>query len=305
MSGKAITFHYIDSYKPTWPFHYYLDVGDFVRLVDFLEATGGIVTRDEWEKYLDGQDLPPNKTLLTFDDGLKCQYDNVFPVLKTKKLWGMFFVAGNPLVYGVPLDAHLIHFIGANLKPEQLKGITEELDVEAQTEIYADKTYQLQNGVDEFTKFKRYFNYVCHPDDRTIFLQQIADRFLLEFPFESFYMSEKEISEMSGYGFLFGGHSMSHRLLGTLSRAEQFKEIADSQGLMSAITKDETKGFCFPYGGHGAWNGHTTNILQSVGCKFAFTTDEGTLPDIVSNEMRLPRIDCNQMKYGRASGGYK
>ena len=51
------------------------------------------------------------KIVLTFDDGLKDHYKNVFPRLIKKNLVGQFFVSSAPLLRSIVLDVHKIHLL--------------------------------------------------------------------------------------------------------------------------------------------------------------------------------------------------
>ena len=51
----------------------------------------------------------PSGFLLTFDDGLRDHVDFVLPVLRRRRLFGLFYVPSAPLTDGVVLDVHKLH----------------------------------------------------------------------------------------------------------------------------------------------------------------------------------------------------
>ena len=51
----------------------------------------------------------PSGVLLTFDDGLRDHIDCVLPVLRTRNLWGLFYVPSKPIAEGRLLDVHKVH----------------------------------------------------------------------------------------------------------------------------------------------------------------------------------------------------
>jgi len=62
-----------------------------------------------------------------------------------------------------------------------------------------------------------------------------------------------------------GAHTMSHPRLDTLSREEQYKEIAGSKQMLESLLSHEVKHFSFP---HGAYNDDTI----AISCKLGFQT---------------------------------
>src|SRR5258706_10065531 len=64
--------------------------------------------------------LPANACLLTFDDGLRDHYLNVFPLLRARGLSGLFFVLAREPGEGLPLPFKL-HFLMAKLGYERLR----------------------------------------------------------------------------------------------------------------------------------------------------------------------------------------
>src|SRR5688500_2370366 len=89
--------------------------------------------------------LPNSACLLTFDDGVRDHYLNVFKVLRDRNLSGLFFVLARDEADGLIL-AHKIHFLLAGLGLAGLRqAIWEKLDL-AQRERFtqAEKRYRLK-----------------------------------------------------------------------------------------------------------------------------------------------------------------
>jgi peptidoglycan/xylan/chitin deacetylase (PgdA/CDA1 family) len=68
-------------------------------------------------------------------------------------------------------------------------------------------------------------------------------------------LSSKQIQEMSAYGIAFGGHTLTHRDLTTLSGRELQQEVGDIKQKLSQITRKDIDLFSYPYGyfNLGAW----------------------------------------------------
>ena len=87
-----------------------------------------------------------------------------------------------------------------------------------------------------------------------------------------------------------GAHTVSHPKLDSLTREEQYREIADSKQTLEALLGHNIKHFSFP---HGAHNEDTLAICRELGFKtvaqsWGGAIRKGTLHD------PLPRIEISQ-----------
>lgn len=83
-----------------------------------------------------------------------------------------------------------------------------------------------------------------------------------------------EIKEMQESGLIeFGGHTLTHASLPSLSDDELYKEIAEDKFILEKKLGEKLTSFAYPYG-------HITqrvkNIVKNVGYEFAVSTDTGT-----------------------------
>src|SRR5260221_7782207 len=131
-----------------WMYHYVRDPGDtaeagsgipglptarFAAQLDEMAQHNHMVSWAEVRAAIQtGQPLPPDATLLTFDDGLRDHYLNVFPLLKARGLSGTFFVLARPPAAGLVLG-HKIHYLLVALGQNGLRAaVWERLSPEQQ-----------------------------------------------------------------------------------------------------------------------------------------------------------------------------
>ena len=90
---KAIMYHYVREYKPELPKFRFLDIQNFRKQLDYFEQKFGFVSRKDWDLVIQKKKLgsAEGKVVLTFDDSLSCHFDYVFPELKKRNLWGIFY----------------------------------------------------------------------------------------------------------------------------------------------------------------------------------------------------------------------
>ena len=111
---------------------------------------------------------------------------------------------------------------------------------------------------------------------------------------ENFYITKKNLLEMSQNGMHFGSHGHYHLKFDKISLKNLKKEISYS------LKKFETYGFnnietvCYPYGNY---NQNTIQLLKQFKIKYGFTTKPGSIKfnSKISN-FEIPRYDTNDFK---------
>ena len=85
---------------------------------------------------------------------------------------------------------------------------------------------------------------------------------------------------------IIGSHTVTHPILRHQSREEQLNEIKGSQNKLEAITGKKHQFFAFPYGGKDAYDEFTLEMLKENGYQLAVTTE----PKNVSPDTDLYQI---------------
>lgn len=175
-------------------------------------------------------------------------------------------------------------------------------------DYFKEKTYTKQDNDFYTSEFKKLFNYYIKYEFRESFLDEImlvcgiSDEEI----FCNLYMSENELKEMHENGMILGSHSVDHLVFSKLKESEQITQIKHSfDFLENLLGKLSIKSFCYPYGGYHTFTDFTEKILTKYGCNFSFNVEsrDTTLNDIKSRPQALPRYDCNEFNFGRASLG--
>lgn len=82
----------------------------------------------------------------------------------------------------------------------------------------------------------------------------------------------KQIQEMKSSGMEIASHSLTHRDMETLSPVQQAEEIQKAQEILDRILNQNTRYFCYPYGGY---NSDTIRLLKEKGYLLAVTMNPG------------------------------
>ncbi|WP_249355257.1 polysaccharide deacetylase family protein [Campylobacter sp. MIT 12-5580] len=174
-------------------------------------------------------------------------------------------------------------------------------------ENFKAKTYTKQDNDEATQDFKKMFNYYIKYEFREQILDELVKKFANdELIFKNLYMSEKELIKMHENKMILGSHSVKHFVFSKLSENEQIKEIHHSfDFLEQLLTKLETKLFCYPYGGFHTFTDFTEKSLSEFGVAFSFNVEsrDTKLEDLKMRPQALPRYDCNEFDFGKASFG--
>ena len=218
--------------------------------------------------------LPSSACLLTFDDGIIDHYLNVFKILQTRKLSGLFFVLDRCESQGLVLG-HKIHFVLAKLGLARFRAaIWEKLNL-VQREQFAQAEKQYQRRYPPISTDRR-INLLKAVLQRD--LSNEVDLLLSEL-FEthvgretqiahSYYLSTDQIEEMSAGGMHFGGHSRSHPWFDWIDAEARTAEIKASAEWLRRFEPGPWA-FAYPF---GAVSEDSPRLLKKDGFLAAFTT---------------------------------
>jgi len=302
-SCLAVMYHYVrDTAATAFPAIRALPPDMFERQLDWLQREYELIGLDALEAALEGgRPLPPNAALLTFDDGFVDHYEVVLPVLATRGLGGVFFLAHDasgdtPRVLGV----HKTHFLMAALGSDAFgDAVLGECRAAARAARSSEATVF---GLDRWEHaderaIKDLLNYELPIDEAERVLDVLFERHLGsqdEFA-RGLYLRAPMIAEMCRAGMVFGYHTRSHKMLSRLSPAEQAVELRDGVAWVRALTGQARVSFCYPWGGPGTYTSASLDILASAGYSVAFNTVRRRIAVGADHRYELPRVDTRDL----------
>lgn len=308
---KAVMYHYVRPVPADLPYFRYLHLEDFRHQLDWLADTIGFISRDDFETAL-ATGEPVSGAILTFDDGLSDHHAHVFPELRKRGIWGIFYVPTGIYETRKPLDVHRIHMIigrhGGMKVLDALKGIVEEhMLVDKANPAFRANTYRFQDNDEATVEVKRILNYYISYQWRAEVISQLftALNGTGGNGFDGLYLSLDQMREMADGGMVIGSHSVSHPVFSKLDVTTQREEIDTSFRFLEEVLSRPVTTFCYPYGGFHNFTADTQRILEERGCRYAFNVEPRDIErdDIERHRMALPRYDCNMLRHGRASKG--
>ncbi len=257
-----------------------LPVAHFEMQLDYLTRHHVVITWPDLRDGLQGhRTFPPSACLLTFDDGVRDHYLNVFPMLRARGLSGLFFALARREAEGLAL-AHKIHFLLAALGLEGLRQAVWARLTPAQGELFrqAERHYQLQfdplslDG--QINVFKSILQRDLSAEAETILGELFAQHIGSETDTaREYYLKPDQIREMGAGGMHFGGHSHSHPWFDWIGAEARADEVAASAAWLREIEPGPWA-FAYPYGGLSP---DAPRLLKAHGFAAAFTTVEQTM----------------------------
>jgi len=310
-SLTIVTYHYVrDPATSRYPRINGRTVDEFKGQLDFLcrhyavVSTGDVIAAARG----DGEPLPGNAAWLTFDDGLKDHVETVLPALQSRGLSAAFFPSARPVLDGVVLDVHKIHFILAcaddteNLivrLESEVDGLREEHHLEP-TNVYREH-WARQGRYDppEIVYVKRMLQKGLPPAVRSHITDRLFRHFVStdEAAFSAeLYLSRNDISALLEAGMTIGGHGDDHAWLDQLSDEEQVVQVEATKAFLTDIgapTDDWI--MCYPHGGH---DDRLRALLRRNGCRIGLTVAEEIVRIGRDDWLALPRLDTNSLPLG-------
>jgi len=309
---KAVMYHYVHRGEDAPPFGYYhLDRDDFAAQLDHFAERYNVVGREQFLETVRGKRPPgENEVVLTFDDGLADHYDHVLPELRSRDMWGVFYVPAGPYLDGGALDVHRVHALlgacgGEAVADELDRLVNESMLDEDHVDAFSGAVYERQENEDHTERVKEVLNYYVTDRHRDALLRELEDTLLGGQSYhDDVYMTRAQLRDLADAGMLVGSHTVTHRVMSTLSRAEQRTEIEESFAFLEeALGGLDVRNYCHPYGGAHSYDETTLALLGAAGCEFGFDVDprDVTPEDVETAVQRLPRYDCNEFTHGEAT----
>ena len=301
-------YHYVRRTDLNLPYFRHLELDDFLAQLDYFGREFGFVDRDEFLNAFEADGPFPQGVILTFDDAFSDHYRYVFPILKSRGLWGIFYVATGIFESKELLDVHRIHVLlgkcgGASVLGQLSAVVSDEMMSEKDRATFCQVTYESLQQDDCTLQVKRALNYYIREEYRKTVLDSLVTELLDDEQYyrNAFYLTPFQLREMQADGMIIGSHTVSHRVMSKLSHAEQDVELTRSFEMLERATGGLTcKTFCYPYGGFHTFTRETEQLLIRKKCMFSFNVEARDISphDMQRRPQALPRYDCNAFPHG-------
>ncbi len=297
-------YHYVREIKESlYPGIKGLEFEKFKTQLDYLQSEYQIIqAEDVISSCLNGNSIPENSCLLTFDDGYKDHIKFVLPELKSRKIQGTFFPPAKAILDRELLGVNAVHFIlercrNYKLLLEELFDLCISGDIKKELLSEWKITYGSTGKWDsepEPALIKRLLQFLLPERIRIDIIAILFEKYVgqkqRDFA-DDLYLTTDDLKIMLADGMYIGSHGYKHIWLDRCSVDDQKEEIINSLKFLTQIgasTKDWI--MCYPY---GAYNNDTVKLLDEYKCGIAFKDSGGETILTIDRRYDLARYDTN------------
>lgn len=294
-------YHYIrEDYKTPYPSIFGVTPVEFKQQLQKIKNEGDVITPTDflanYESIVTSKD---NFFLITFDDGLKEQFEFAIPVLDDLNLQAIFFANSINSEKKKVTTVHKIHLLRSILSPQEILNYLEINKIKKLNPSEFEKAklnYRFDAAASAALKYV--LNFKIPFDVQEDLVHSLFELHFSENEiFESLYMSTKQLKYIAQLNCL-GSHSHSHYPLGLLNQEKLKYELENSKLYLETITGQPIKMIAYPYGTPEACNDSVAEAAEKAGYLYGFTTKKGII-DPSQNKLLLNRFDCNDLVGGK------
>ena len=291
----AVAYHYVAERAPAEPQAIFpVTTAALAEQIEELSREYELVGRDELLAAVSGgPGLPAKACVLTFDDGLRCQYELALPVLERLGAPAIFFVPGQPLGERRVLEVHKLHALRERVADDELRArLPHDLPEVSAAEAQAHYRYDSP----EAATLKFLLNIRLPPDRRRELVESL---FANEFPDEGamadvLYMDRDQVAELEREHHAVGAHSYAHQPLATLSNGQLEADLDRVTRLLAEITGSPPQAFSYPYGTPETVDPRVAGEVGAAGYRIAFTMRREANESLTA-PLLLGRLDTNDL----------
>jgi len=305
----AVNYHYVrSSFDNPYPGIHGITPTQLEGQLKLLGTVGTFVSARDIQAAIRGATPLPEKSIaVTFDDGLREQYEIAWPVLRRLGIPAIFFINTGPIACGTLSTVHKIHLLRSSMAPgdflhllrRKAREIGLALDVEVDS-LRARMQYKYDDQ--EIAALKYLLNFVLPPDRKDNVIEAC---FCEAFPkceakmSQDLYMSVSQIKELGSHGCI-GTHGHEHVPLGVLPVNVAEEQIQVSATYLERWTGVRPVGLSYPYGSLEATSLAVADRAAKWGIEFAFTMERAANGDL-TRPLFLARFSSNDLPGGQVS----
>jgi len=293
--AHSVVFHNLHD-KHSIKLHGSISKNKLIKIIIYLKKNYNLLDADIYLKKIINNNLKKKDVCLSFDDGLKSQFDIAIPVLEKYKLKAFFFVFSESFQNKI-----------SNLELYKYFRSTEYIRI---NNFYNDfflisknffninlikKEFETSKYLNEFkfyTKIDRFFRYlrdkILSENHYNLIMKTMMKnkKFKPSLVSKKLYLSINELKIIHQSKHIIGLHSHSHPTnIDSISYQKQYNEYQKNKKLIEKLLKNKIIIMAHPC---GKYNKETIKVLKKLYIKAGFGTQINNNKELFN----LSRLDC-------------
>ena len=279
------------------------------NLFDIVKYVGekNVLDPSDFLKKLKNNSLKKNHVCLTFDDGLKCHYDIVVPILNKLKIKAFFFIYTSifnkkPNLFECYRYFRVTYFKNINqfykefyssLIDNKIKVNLEKIFFSNKNKIYETKKLYPFYSLEDI-KFRLIRdNYISHSVYNKIMISMFRSK---KFKYKKFnklmFMSKANVKKLYKEGHMIGLHSHTHPVnMGSKTLKSQYLEFKKNKDVLRKILNNNIISASYPL---GQYNRNTIKVFKKLNISISFR-DSMNVDRIVGSRV----VNCTNLQIAR------
>lgn len=292
-------YHYIrEDFTAPYPSIFGVTPKQFRKQLEELAKYGKFISVAELEGYR-MKEFDANYFLITFDDGLKEQYELAKPILDEMGIPFICFINSSNFQEKEVSLVHKIHLLRSRLSSQEiLKALQEFSSIQLKEEEKILAILHYNYDPEETAVLKYLLNFKMNIEQQQEFIDPLFRGFFNnEKVVADLYFTEEMLYKLQEQNAL-GSHSHHHLPLGQISTEELKAELEESQKFFCNSFGSSTKLISYPYGSAEASLGIAAEV-ENAGYKIGFSMERAANVSLRKDSLLVARFDCNDLPLGK------
>ena len=292
-------YHYIrEDFTAKHPSIFGVNPRQFREQLEELAKHGSFISQEELIKHRE-KPFEKNRILITFDDGLREQYELAKPILDEMGIPAVFFINTSNFEENNVSLVHKIHLLRSRLSSEDILRELEKVQTRSFSEKDKKAAVSHYNYDEEQTAILKYLlNFKMSLTEQEDLISPLFDLIFEEKKVASELYFDRNMLQILNDLNMLGSHSHRHLPLGQLSKDLLRKELKNTQDFFLNNFGKISESISYPYGSYEACRGMSEEV-EKAGFKLGFTMERAANESLKQDSLLLSRFDCNDLPLGK------
>ena len=257
---------------------------EFDRQMTFLKANFNVLNFHQIAAIEEeGQPIPRNSVVITFDDGYEDNFTTAFPILHSHGLTASVYVSTKFIDAHEPFWFEMLSYFVMKMKPGFLEVNRGNFRIELTEKNRSEVRRDLGRAVRVVSDSTRHL--ILSELEQRCAMQPTQDEIDLVRP-----MSWDQIRALNDAGIEIGSHTVSHPFLVQLSDQQLEQELQHSKRRIEEETGTKVSSLSYPTGGSEYFDSRSIRIAKENHYNYAVSYDHAAAHLPLTEPFSIPRI---------------